>query len=55
MSRTYVEMGDGADFADDEALLMIRDLLVDFDDSIMSRNRFSRITKRHKSGYKFGK
>lgn len=55
ISRTYIELGDGAEFADDEALLMIRDLLLAFDDTIISRNRFKRITSQYKSGYKFGK
>lgn len=55
ISRTYIELRDGAEFADDEALLMIRDLLLTFDDTIISRNRFNRITSRYKSGYKFGK
>lgn len=54
LSRTYIELGDGAEFADDEALLMIRDLLLDFDGTIVSRNRFRRITSRYKSGYIFG-
>src|SRR4051812_10835227 len=40
ISRTYVELGDGADFADDEALLMIRDLLLNLDATIIKRNSF---------------
>jgi coproporphyrinogen III oxidase-like Fe-S oxidoreductase len=55
ISHTYIEAGDGAEFADDEALLMIRDLLLTFDSTIISRNRFNRVTSRYKSGYKFGK
>ena len=55
ISRTYIELRDGVEFADDEALLMIRDLLLTFDDTIINRNRFNRITSRYKSGYKFGK
>ncbi len=55
ISRTYVELGDGAEFADDEALLLIRDVLLAFDDTIMHRNRFNHVTKRLKSGYDFGR
>jgi hypothetical protein len=55
VSRTYVEVGDGAQFADDEALLMIRDLLIEFDDTIINRNRFRRMKNVCKSGYRFGK
>jgi hypothetical protein len=55
ISHTYIEVGDGAEFADDEALLLIRDLLLTFDDTIINCNRFNRITSRYKSGYKFGK
>ena len=54
ISRTYVELGDGTPFADDEALLMIRDLLLGVDDTIISRNRFRRITSDDKSGFDFG-
>ena len=54
VSRTYIELGDGAPFADDEALLMIRDLLLRLDDTIISRNRFTRITSKDKSGFNFG-
>lgn len=55
LSRTYIELGDGAEFADDEALLMIRDLLLTFDSTIIHRARFRKITGDYKSGYKFGK
>jgi hypothetical protein len=55
VSRTYIELGDGAEFADDEALLMIRDLLLAFDSTIIHRTRFRQITSEYKSGYKFGK
>jgi hypothetical protein len=54
ISRTYVELGDGAPFADDEALLMIRDLLLGIEGTIISRNRFKRITSKDKSGFDFG-
>ena len=35
---TYAELGDGAPLTDDEALDMIRDLLLDYDDHIITRN-----------------
>jgi hypothetical protein len=35
---TYAELGDGAPLTDDEALDMIRDLLLDYDDQIITRN-----------------
>lgn len=54
ISRTYIELGDGAKFADDEALLMIRDLLLAYDSTIINRNRFRQVTSKHTSGYKFG-
>lgn len=55
VGRTYIELGDGAEFADDEALLMIRDLLLAFDSRIIHRTRFRKITDEYKSGYGFGK
>jgi hypothetical protein len=54
LGRTYIELGDGAEFADDEALLMIRDLLLAFDSTIIHRTRFRKITSEYKSGYNFG-
>lgn len=53
ISRTYIELGDGASFSDDEALLMIRDLLLGVDDTIINRNRFKRITSKDRSGFNF--
>jgi hypothetical protein len=44
ISNTYVELGDVAPLADDEALEMIRNLLLNFDSGIIDRNRF----RRHK-------
>jgi hypothetical protein len=35
---TYAELGDGAPLTDDEALDIIRDLLLDYDDQIITRN-----------------
>ena len=35
---TYAELGDGAPLTDDEALDMIRDLLLDYDNQIITRN-----------------
>jgi hypothetical protein len=35
---TYAELGDGTPLTDDEALDIIRDLLLDYDDQIITRN-----------------
>ncbi len=40
ISHTYAEMGDRAPLADDEALILVRKLLLDFDEQIINRNRF---------------
>ncbi len=39
ISETYAEAGEDAVFADDEALVMIRDLLLDVDTTIIERTR----------------
>jgi hypothetical protein len=46
ISETYAEAGEDAVFADDEALLMIRDLLLDVDDTMIERTRGTNITAR---------
>jgi len=40
VSHTYAELGDAAPLADDEALILVRKLLLDFDEQIINRNRF---------------
>lgn len=42
ISRTYVEVGDTAKLPDDEALMIIREMLLEFDPNIIDRNRFRR-------------
>lgn len=39
ISQTYIELGDAATLADDEALEMIRDKLVEFKPEIIDQNR----------------
>jgi len=46
ISETYAEAGEDAVFADDEALVMIRDLLLDVDSTIIERTRGTNITAR---------
>lgn len=41
--QTYAELGDVAPLADDEALVMIREELLDHDPEILDRNRFRRL------------
>lgn len=43
ISRTYLERGDKARLADDKALMIIRDMLLAYDDNIIERNRQKRI------------
>lgn len=51
--RTYLEQGDEATLADDEALIMIRDLLLMFDETIIVRNTSKRrIAELLRLGYK---
>jgi len=46
ISETYAEAGEDAVFADDEALIMIRDLLLDVDSTIIERTRGKNIAAR---------
>lgn len=46
IGETYAEAGEDAAFADDEALLMIRDLLLDVDGAIIERTRGTNIAAR---------
>lgn len=43
VAKTYAELGDVAEVADDRALRMIRILLLEYDQKIMDRNRFRKI------------
>lgn len=43
VAKTYAELGDVAEVADDAALRMIRILLLEYDQKIMDRNRFRKI------------
>jgi hypothetical protein len=42
LSKTYAEVGDYFQIADDEALMMIRDVLIHYNPAIINRNK-----KRH--------
>lgn len=42
VSQSYAELGDRAPLADDEALILIRKLLLDLDEQIINRNRFGK-------------
>ncbi|MCA1636082.1 MAG: hypothetical protein LC802_20925 [Acidobacteria bacterium] len=46
IGETYAEAGEDAVFADDEALIMIRDLLLDVDVTIIERTRGTNITAK---------
>jgi hypothetical protein len=46
ISRTYAELGDAATIADDVALMLIRDMLLDLDEEIIKRNRRKRRKKK---------
>jgi hypothetical protein len=46
IGKTYAEQGDAATLADDEALMMIRDLELEIDDTIIERNKNKRLAKR---------
>lgn len=46
VSKTYVECGDSFQLADDEALILIRDQLVQYNPFIIIRNKRTRIPKR---------
>lgn len=46
IGKTYAEMQDAATLADDEALMMIRDLLLEIDDTLIERNKKKRLSRR---------
>jgi hypothetical protein len=45
VAQTYAELGDAAGLADDEALELIRELLLGFDAEIIDRNRFRKLRR----------
>ena len=45
VSKTYVERGDSFALADDEALTLIRDLLLRYNPSVVARNKNKRLPK----------
>jgi hypothetical protein len=45
IGKTYVERGDSFNLADDEALTLIRDLLLRYNSSIVARNKNKRLPK----------
>ena len=46
VAKTYAVMGDGAQLADDEALMMIRDRLDELDATLIPRNQHKRLVRR---------
>ncbi len=46
IGKTYAEMGDAAQLADDEALMMIRDVLLELDPTLIERNKNKRLARR---------
>jgi hypothetical protein len=46
LGKTYAVRGDDATLADDQALMMIRDELDDYDEKIIERNKNKRLTRR---------
>ncbi len=46
ISKTYVECGDSFHLADDEALILIRDRLIQYNPVIIARNKGKRIPKQ---------
>jgi hypothetical protein len=46
VAKTYAVQGDAAQLADDEALMMIRDLLDELDETLIERNKNKRLARR---------
>lgn len=46
IGKTYAEMGDAATVADDEALMRIRDQLLELDETLIARNKHKRLSRR---------
>jgi hypothetical protein len=45
IGKSYAEMGDSAEFADNVALMMIRDLLLDCDPTLVERNKSKKVAR----------
>lgn len=45
VGKTYAEMGDASQIADDEALMRIRDELLDVDSTLIERNKKKRLSR----------
>lgn len=46
IGKTYAVMGDAAEIADDQSLMMIRDVLEEYDDTVIERNKNKRLLRR---------
>lgn len=46
VGKTYAVMGDGFEVADDQAVMMIRDLLDEGDETLIERNKHKRLARR---------
>lgn len=46
IGKTYAEQGDASVLADDEALMKIRDLLNELDETLIPRNKNKRLSRR---------
>lgn len=46
VGKTYAEQGDTAPLADDEALMQIRDLLNELDETLIPRNKNKKLSRR---------
>jgi hypothetical protein len=46
VAKTYAVQGDAAQIADDQALMMVRDLLDELDDTLIERNKNKRLIRR---------
>lgn len=45
IGKTFAEMGDAAQLADDESLMRIRDLLLEIDETLIARNKHKRLAR----------
>ena len=46
VGKTYAEKGDAFEIADDQAVMMIRDLLIELDETLIERNKNKRLPRR---------
>ena len=46
VGKTFAELGDAASLSDDQAVGMIRDLLLELDEQIIEQNRNKRLPRR---------